>query len=224
MSDADLGLVERAAARGLIPADALDRARRECRGRAGEWLLDQKLLTQQQLSRLIEDEQPLLPRAAAKDSSWAVIIFIAVIACAMLFAILFYTSMRPPHMTHTPRLPASATPALDGARAMSAGNYSMAVVYFTQALSISPASADLYTSRAGAYHQLKNLGSALADAEVAVTLDPSNVQAHIVRAGILIDLGRAQDAVDDLEKLPPSPDRDSMLLPAKTLLDAEKKK
>ena len=67
MSDAELVLVERAAARGLIPAEAVVRARRECRGPAAEWLLDEKLLTREQLSRLIEDELPLLPRAAAKD-------------------------------------------------------------------------------------------------------------------------------------------------------------
>ena len=217
MSDVDLGLVERAAARGLIPAGALDRARRECRGPAAEWLLDQKLLTQQQLSLLIEDEIPFLPRGAAKDSSWAVLVFMAVIAVAVLFAILFYSyTARPPARYPAPVV-LSAHPEIEAARAEAAGDYRMAVIYYSQALANSPRKASLYGARASNFQRVKNVAGALADIEVAVALDPTDTSFHVVRAGILIELGRAQEAVDDLEKLPPSPERDSILETAKAM-------
>ena len=221
MSDVDLLLIERAASRGLIPAEALERARRECRGPAAEWLLDEKLLTREQLGRLLEDEIPLLPRSASKDSSWAVIVFFFVIAGAVLFGFTFYSYSRPRHLP--PGTPPAFLPEVEGARAMAAGNYRLAATYYTQAIGRSPRDANLYGLRASCHQQMKNIGAALSDAEEAVALEPANVSVHVIRAGILIELGRAQDAVDALEKLPPSPERDSMLQSAKTIVETQKK-
>lgn len=211
MSDPDLTLIERAAARGLVPQEALERARRECRGPAADWLLAQKLLTRDQLRDLLEDELPPLPRSAGSDPSWAIlVIFFVIVGMTMVGFMLYSYGRKPPAVATPPRRP-PPNPVLAAGAAMTAGDYPAAVAHLTDALAGSPRSADLFTSRAAAHHKMKNFGAALADAEEAVSIDPSGENGRVIRASILIDLGRAPEAVADLEKLPSSPNRDAVL-------------
>ena len=186
MSDADLNLVERAAARGLIPSDALDRARRDCRGPASDWLLKEKLLTQTQLRDLLEDELPLLPRPAAQDPSWSVLlVFFAVIGITIVGLAMFAFVRRPalqraslaPRGAPRPTLPA----------------------------------VERLVNRAEAALNFSDFSEMLKSADMALALDPLHEPARLLRAQALIGLDRAAEAVTELESLPSSLERDRTL-------------
>lgn len=233
MSDADLTLVERAAARGLIPAEALDRARRECRRPAAEWLLKEKLLTKEQLRDLMEDELPLLPRSGAKDSSWAVFVFFLVIAGAVALGGMALWSIKKRerdqafkitlsrHYSGGP-IRASATPMADATAAFKAGDYPRAIAHCTEVLRTSPGDPTFLSVRASSHYNLGHHASALADAEEALRTDPAHEPSMMMRAVLLVHFDRDAEAVGVLEKLPPSPDRDGLLEAARKKA-AEKK-
>lgn len=186
MTSSDLSLVELAVRQGLIPSDALDRARRDCRGRADEWLLAEKLVTRDQLRDLLEDGLPPLPRAAGHDSSWAVLVCFFVIVGAAIAGLMFFRATR--------HLPASVV------IAPSRPPPSPSILKVERLL-----------SEAEVLFNLSGFEPALAAVDEAIALDPHHEPAHLLRADILVSSGRAPEAVTDLEKLPSSTERDRSL-------------
>ncbi len=195
MSSTDLSLVELAVKQGLIPSEALDR---DCRGRADEWLLAEKLVTRDQLRDLLEDGLPPLPRAAGHDSSWAVLVFIFVIVGAAIAGLAFFrATQRPPlPVAFAPSPPPPPPPP-------------------------HPAIERLLNEAEGHWN-FSEFESALKAVEQALLLDPLHEPAQFLRASILVSAGRAPEAVVHLEKLPPSPERDRSLERARKVA-AEKK-
>ena len=199
MSSSDLSLVELAVKQGLIPSEALDRARRDCRGRADEWLLAEKLVTRDQLRDLIEDGLPPLPRAAGHDSSWAVLLFVFVILGAALstLGLLWLARPAPPMISYPPSKPPPISPP-------------------------TLPTVERLLNEAEGHWNFSEFESALKAVEQAILLDPLHEPAHLLRASILVSAGRAPEAVADLEKLPASSERDRSLERARKSM-AEKK-
>lgn len=221
MTSSDLSLVELAVKQGLIPSDALDRARRDCRGRADEWLLAERLVTRDQLRDLLEDGLPPLPRAAGHDSSWAVLVFVFVIVGAAIAGLAFFWgAQRPPPMPPPPFATApylrSADPLADATDAFHRGDLPLAIARSTEGLAVKPGDPALLTLRGKARHRLCEFPAALADAEEALRSDPAHEPAVLLRATCLHDTGRLPEAISELEKLPSSPDRDLLLQSLRT--------
>lgn len=215
MTDDELVLARRAAARGWIPPDAVDRARRDCRRPLTEWLLDEKLLTQDQLRDLLEAEQPALPRAATGDSAWAAVILVSIIGVVFLGGIALSRISAERRRAGEAR---AAAMRQQGRWILKAGemmlaqqDYGSATVHFTNALRQDPQSGEAYVGRARAQLALGNATSALEDAEQALALEPKNPAAILVRAKALLALSRAREAAADLETIDPSPERDALL-------------
>ena len=200
MTSPDLSLVELAVQQGLIPSEALDRARRDCRGRADEWLLAEKLVTRDQLRDLLEDGLPPLPRAAGHDSSWAVLVFLFVILGAAFSTLGFLWLARPaprPAIGYPPSKPPTV-------------------------LSPTLPAVERLLNEAEGHWNFSESEAALKAVEEALLLEPLHEPSHLLRASILVSVGRAPEAVVHLEKLPPSPERDRSLERARKSM-AEKK-
>lgn len=82
------------------------------------------------------------------------------------------------------------------------GDFEAALDRFTQAVSLSPASADAYNSRGNALMMLGRHEDALASFEEALKLDSGFVKAALNRAELLVDyLGRAREGEEICDRL-----------------------
>jgi tetratricopeptide (TPR) repeat protein len=91
-------------------------------------------------------------------------------------------------------------------------HFARAVTLYTSALDALP-SAILFANRAAAQLALENYGSALADAESSVTLEPSYIKGYYRRAAARFLLGKYNEALRDYRlvvKLKPA-DKDAQL-------------
>ncbi len=83
-----------------------------------------------------------------------------------------------------------------------------------QALKLAPGNAEALYQKAAIYHANGQIGLALAGYESAIKADPKHGEAHLGRAGLLIDLKRDADAlaqVNDLQKIKPNDPRGAYL-------------
>ena len=94
----------------------------------------------------------------------------------------------------------SGSPAMDlllkrGQDAIAAGDPAKAVEHFTAAIDYAPDFAEAYNGRATAYYLTDDIGPALADLQMALTLNPQHFGALKGFAIILEELGRPADAL-----------------------------
>jgi len=73
----------------------------------------------------------------------------------------------------------------------------LAIEDYTQALSLSPESGDIYTTRANAYLEMARLDAAIGDANKALAFKPDYAPAYYVRGRIFEALGQKGFARDD---------------------------
>lgn len=95
----------------------------------------------------------------------------------------------------------SGSPAMDlllqrGQDAITAGDPARAVEHFTAAIDYAPDFAEAYNGRATAYYLTDDIGPALADLQMALTLNPRHFGAMKGFAIILEELGRPEDALE----------------------------
>lgn len=91
--------------------------------------------------------------------------------------------------------PASPVPlAAEVPMLIAAGKRDLARERAEQAVRLGPEYAPAFNARASVLHATGSLAAALGDYERAVALDPGLVDATVARAGILIDLGRGDEA------------------------------
>jgi serine/threonine-protein phosphatase 5 len=107
-----------------------------------------------------------------------------------------------PHVSPTPsHLPLSSTHVLPPAPLhvpsdIAAGKYTHAVTAYSEALENSP-SAVLFANRAAAHLKLETYGSAIADAEASMRLDPTYLKAWYRRGSARLALSRFKEARKD---------------------------
>lgn len=91
--------------------------------------------------------------------------------------------------------PASPVPlAVEVPMLIAAGKLDLARQRADQAVRLGPEYAPAFNARASVLHATGSLAAALDDYERAVALDPGLVDAAVARAGILVDLGRSDEA------------------------------
>ena len=94
----------------------------------------------------------------------------------------------------------SGSPAMDlllqrGQDALDRGDAPRAVEHFTAAIDYAPDFAEAYNGRASAYYLTEDIGPAIADLQMALTLNPQHFGAMKGFAILLEELGRPADAL-----------------------------
>lgn len=82
-----------------------------------------------------------------------------------------------------------------------AGQFDQADVAAGKALALAPESADAWYQQGSVAHVQGNLESALAAYDKALGFDADHVEARVTRAGLLLDMGRADAAAKDVAEL-----------------------
>jgi len=86
-----------------------------------------------------------------------------------------------------------------GNEALSAGRLREAIEHFTKEIELHPTQALPYTKRAAAYSKLQRDEDALADLNVATSLDPSHMPSFVDRSRMLTKFCRYSDALEGIE-------------------------
>ena len=76
-----------------------------------------------------------------------------------------------------------------------------AVSLLTEAIDSEPENVENYVDRAHAFIQLKDLSSAMQDANISLTYDDSFVKGYLVRASIHVSMGRHDQALEDYRQI-----------------------
>jgi tetratricopeptide (TPR) repeat protein len=87
-----------------------------------------------------------------------------------------------------------------GAKVMGPGTYDESIRHFDRAVELWPDYAEAYLLRAVAEHGASQPGSALADLDKALDLDPVSTRAHNERGQIYLENGNLQKAIIEFSK------------------------
>ncbi|KAJ3123090.1 Hsp90 cochaperone, partial [Physocladia obscura] len=83
-----------------------------------------------------------------------------------------------------------------GNKAFSAGNHTVAIKYFSDAISKDPKNHVLYSNRSASYTSIKNYSKALIDAEECIKINPGWAKGYSRKGAALHGLAKYQEAVD----------------------------
>jgi tetratricopeptide (TPR) repeat protein len=89
----------------------------------------------------------------------------------------------------------------DGNVQLLEGHYLEAIGLYSDALEYSPTNVVVLSNRAQAYIKVENYGLAMADATVAITVDPNYAKAYYRRGSAQYALGHLKDARKDFRKV-----------------------
>ncbi len=220
MKPEGIALVRRAAGRGLVPAEAVGRAEEAADVDPLEWLLDQKLLTRDQLRILLESDAASLPRSAARDSSWTSWLLLTIVLIVLVGAGVGYTLMRAVHQAQVASTQAQAQWAsrvtvMQATATLRTGDPRGAIQALSREVASNPANGQAWTLLAEAHLATGDPESAASALQTAFTLDLGTREMFLLRARILLAQGKAVEAVAELQALAPGADRDPLLDEAK---------
>ena len=94
------------------------------------------------------------------------------------------------------------------------------ILNFTKAIQLDPELGDAYFQRARLYFQEEDYDGAIDDLSAAINLKPRSPALRITRAQVYVVVGDSTRAIADLEEVLSLTEDESLVIPAKQMLDA----